>query len=192
MTQADLDKWQRRYQAPSAKPGPPEAFLKQSLDGLPQAGQALDIAGGMGRHALALAEHGLHSTLLDVSPRGLQIAQEEAERRGLALETLAWDLDRGLELGRCFDVILLAWFLLEAPLWLALGQILAPGGSLIYMQPTVLNLDRHTHPSARFLVKPGQLARGAATLGLTVVEHQIGWDTQDHHTERLWARKDLA
>ncbi len=190
MSQADFDKWQRRYQAGDTKPGRPEAFLEQTLTALPNAGTALDIAGGLGRHALALAEHGMRSTLLDVSPRGLQVAQDEAARRGLALQTLTWDLDRGLELDRTFDLIVIAWFLLDADLWPAMRALIAPGGSLIYMQPTLLNLERHSHPSARFLVEPEQLATEAAKLGLSTVQKSIGWDAQGHHTECLWARRD--
>ncbi len=188
MSQADLEKWQRRYKEPAA-PGEPEAFVTDVLKALPGTGRALDIAGGRGRHALAMSAQGYATTLLDVSPLGLEAASQEAQRRGLTLTTKAQDLDAGLPVDLRFDLVTVTWFLLTPEHWAQVPQILSPGADLIYVQPTLHNQRRHAHPSARFLVQPGDLAHHAHSAGLEVMRHELGWDAADHHTERLWARR---
>jgi cyclopropane fatty-acyl-phospholipid synthase-like methyltransferase len=47
-------------------------------------GQALDLAAGLGRDTLALAERGLHVTAVDVSAEGLRNLAEQARERGLS------------------------------------------------------------------------------------------------------------
>lgn len=188
MSQRDFDKWQARYEAPSPV-SEPEPFVAEVLSTLPPSGNALDVAGGLGRHALAMAAHGLHTTLLDVSPKGLELASQAATARGLRLDTVAADLDEGLPEFGPLDLVVVSWFLLTAPTWSTLCERLAPGGSLLYVQPTLHNLERHSHPSARFLVAPGDLKQQAEALGLTAQRHELGWDARGHHTERLWATK---
>lgn len=192
MSQADLDKWQARYAKDDGAPTPPEPFVTEALAQLPRAGRALDVAGGLGRHALALAAHGLQATLLDISPRGLERAHARAAERGLALETLALDLEAAPFPAGPFDVIVVAWFLLPEATWPALARALAPGGHLLYVHPTHENLERHPRPSARFLIAPGDLRARAAQVGLEVVAHEVGWDPRAHHTERLWARRPAS
>lgn len=188
MSEADFNKWQRRYTTASPA-GEPEAFLAEVLPGLSGTGRALDIAGGRGRNALAISAHGYDTTLLDVSPLGLEAARSEAQRRGLSLTTKAQDLDEGLPLDAHFELVTVTWFLLTPAHWAQLPHILSPGADLIYVQPTLQNQQRHAHPSARFLVQPGDLAHHAHTAGLEVMRHELGWDAADHHTERLWARR---
>jgi SAM-dependent methyltransferase len=57
-------------------------------------GAALDLAMGQGRNALYLASQGWRVTGVDGSDEGLQLAREEAARRGVALETIHADIDR--------------------------------------------------------------------------------------------------
>lgn len=46
-------------------------------------GRALDLAAGLGRDTLALAQHGLHVTAVDVAEEGLRHLEEQARERGL-------------------------------------------------------------------------------------------------------------
>ncbi len=94
-----------------------------------QQGKALDIACGMGRNAMYLAEEGFKVTAVDVSQVGLDLLHQEAQRRELEIETQQIDLEQGepvLPAGS-FD-LLLNLFYLHRPL---LPQELAkvrPGG----------------------------------------------------------------
>lgn len=47
-------------------------------------GRALDLAAGLGRDTLALAQRGLHVTAVDVAEEGLRHLTEQAGQRGLA------------------------------------------------------------------------------------------------------------
>ncbi|HEX7959013.1 MAG TPA: class I SAM-dependent methyltransferase, partial [Terriglobales bacterium] len=93
--------------------------------------RALDVAGGVGRHSLYLAERGWKTTLIDASDKGVEIARENALKRQLEIDLRNDDL-RGADLGsEVYDVILV-FFYLDRELFPALIRALAPGGILIY------------------------------------------------------------
>ncbi|MCB9652378.1 MAG: class I SAM-dependent methyltransferase [Deltaproteobacteria bacterium] len=216
MSAEDLARWDARYGAGDGGPGAPEPFVQDALQQVsgapgPRASEArsgaqprgdgwdgsagpgphvLDVAGGLGRHALAAARLGLRATLLDISPAGLARARAAATAEGLPLETVAADLDAqdSLPPGP-FDAIVVAWFLLPEAAWAEVTARLAPGGRLVYVQPTLQNQERHPHPSPRFCVTAGDLRARAEAAGLTTLVHEVGWDALDHHTERLVAVK---
>lgn len=189
MSRADFDKWQSRYAQDDFQAGPPAPFVQRAIEAGPSRGRGLDIAGGLGRHALAMAAHGLRATLLDVSPTGLARAAAAAAQAGLHLETVAADLDADPLPEGPFDVVVVSWFLLTEAQWPQVSAALAPRGRLVYVQPTHTNQERHRHPSPRFLVAPGDLRAAALAHGLEVLEDEEGWDARDHHTARLIARK---
>jgi hypothetical protein len=58
---------------------------------------------------------------------------------------------------------------------------------LVYVQPTRRNLERHAHPSARFLLEEGELGRLAEDLGVLRLEE--GWSSSGRYEARLLARK---
>ena len=133
MSQADFDKWEAKYarlEGPDV--GEPEPFVVQTLAGQPaaatDAGRALDVAGGTGRHALALAAAGWQVHLLDISPAGLARAAQVAAARGLTLTTDAIDLDAPRWPEGVFDAIVITWFLLPDARWQDLVERLAPNG----------------------------------------------------------------
>jgi hypothetical protein len=75
---------------------------------------------------------------------------------------------------------------LSRPLFAAFPAALAPGGMLVVSQPTRRNLERHAHPSARFLLEEGEL--GALVGGLELVRYEEGW-FEDRHQARALAVK---
>ncbi len=189
MSQADFDKWQRRYLSPDHQaPKDPEPFVVEAVAPLVP-GQAVDVAGGLGRHARWLADRGWSTPLIDISPAALARATEETEVR---LTTVAADLERTEDAQRAlpgarFDLVVCAWFLPSAALWPVMVEALIPGGRLIYVQPTRRNQRRHAHPSPRFLFDDGALADHLRRLGLVVQTYEEGWDPRDHHTARAVA-----
>jgi SAM-dependent methyltransferase len=181
----DREKWDGRWRARGA-PGAPSPVLA-SLDAvLPRAGAALDVAGGAGRHALWLARRGLAVTLVDISPEALRLAAEAAAAAGLSLETLEVDLEAAPPPPGPFDAIVCFHFL-DRRVYAALPSRLAPGGVLVVVHPTRLNLTRHPSPGPAHLVLPGELP----TLfpGLEPLRVEEGWLDEGRHEARIVARR---
>jgi tellurite methyltransferase len=192
MSDDDRRRWEARH-AEAGPPAPPSPFLEDLGDLLPRSGQALDIAGGTGRHALWLLRRGLHVTLIDVSPTALARAGAAAAALSpLAATLVTWtlDLDHDSLPEGPFDLVLCTYFLNRRVL-AGVARVLAPGGVLVVVHPTRSNLQRHPHPSARFLLEDGELP--GLVPGLTVVHHQEGWfnggDGDPVHEARLVARR---
>lgn len=67
------------------------AFIREAL-AAPAEGHVLDVACGYGRHAIELAQRGLHVTGLDLSLPLLIRAADESQRRGLAVNFVHADM----------------------------------------------------------------------------------------------------
>lgn len=185
MSSADREKWNAKWRE-RGSPGDPSSFVR-SLDAiLPRAGRALDVAGGAGRHAIWLARRGLSVVLCDISPEGLRVAREAAV--GLPVTTLELDLDVDPLPRGPFDVILCFHFL-DRRVYGALPALLAPGGLLVAVQATRINLERHPSPGAPFLVEPGELP--TLVHGLDLVLSEEGWLDESRHEARLVARSSV-
>jgi len=156
---------------------------------LPTSGRALDLAGGSGRHGLWLAARGLYVTVSDVSAVGLGIAEREAEARGLQIQTLAVDLEDEPFPAGPWDVVF-GHYYLHRPLFPPIIESLAAGGLLIYVQPTLSNLQRNSHPSARFLLKDGELP--ALVSDLETLVYDESWSPDGSHEARFVGRKNRS
>jgi SAM-dependent methyltransferase len=110
----------------------PDQELIEALTGHPRGG-ALDIGGGQGRHALALAALGFKVTLVDKTPEGLQQAAEAAEKKGLSFRLVLSDAADYEPEGRLSVVVAGLFFHHPAhrtalKIAKALGAALQPGG----------------------------------------------------------------
>ena len=83
-----------------------------------------------------------------------------------------------------FDVIT-CFHYLQRDLFPGLVARLAAGGWLFAEVATIRNLERHAHPSRRFLLEPGELRDLCAAL--EVVRFEEDW-FDDRHLARLAAR----
>ena len=185
MSLAERTKWDARYRA-TAPDFTPSAFLAELDVLLPRRGRALDLGGGAGRNALALARRGLDVTLADISPIGLALARDEAIRTGNHLETVALDLESDPPPAGPWDLILQAHYL-HRPLFQAYPALLAPGGLLVVAHPTRRNLERHSKPGPEFLLDDGELS--GLVSGLEIVFYDEGWHDDGRHEARLVARR---
>ncbi|MEZ4446855.1 MAG: class I SAM-dependent methyltransferase [Polyangiaceae bacterium] len=179
-------KWDERHRRGDHTASGPSSFLTAMAARLPRQGAALDVAGGAGRHALWLAERGLDVTLVDVSPVGLALAERRASERGLALTTVARDLEEEPLPAGPWDLIVVVNYL-ERALFPRFAEILVPGGLLLLAHPTVRNLERHARPSRRFLLERGEAAELLA--GLTILEGGEAWTEGGRHEARYLARR---
>ena len=186
MSDEDRQKWEARYAVADDAPSAPSVHLTKLASILPSSGRALDIAGGAGRHAIWLAKRGLETTLVDISPRALAIAADRASAAGVMLHTECRDLEAEALPGGPWDVIVSLYYL-DRALWPAMRAALAPGGWLLFVQPTVRNLERHTRPPAGFLLAENE-GRAVAE-GLEIVEYQEGWLAEDRHEAVVLARR---
>lgn len=179
--------WQQR-----AEEREPAAFLTRRAHLLPDRGRVLDVAGGDGRNAVWLAQHGLEVTLVDVSDVAVDRAAARAAAAGVSIEAIRRDVERrGLPPGP-WDVIVITYFLDRAVLRQAPG-LLAVDGLLLFAHPTVRNLERHDRPSRAWLLAEGELDELTAALdGVEVVEASEGWTEEDRHEARLVARRVSA
>ena len=185
-------RWDARYRAEGPARRAPSPFLVSVAALLPTADggggrepAALDIAGGAGRNAVWLAARGFAVTLADVSPVALELASAAAAAAGVALRVRAVDLERAPLPTGPFELIVSIDYL-HRPLFATFPGALAPGGLLVVVQPTRRNLERHPHPSARFLLDEGELP--GLVRDLDLVRYEEGW-ADDRHEARLVARK---
>jgi tellurite methyltransferase len=186
MSEADRIRWDERYRARGPGAGAPSAVLLAIAELLPRSGRALDLAGGAGRHSVWLAQRGLQTTLVDISPAALELASSAAARAGVTLRTVAADLEAEPPPEGAWDLVLVFHYL-SRPLYRALPELLAPGGVLACVQPTRTNLKRHERPSAAYLLEEGELP--ALLPGLEILRYDEGWLEEGRHEARLVGRR---
>jgi SAM-dependent methyltransferase len=175
---SEKDLWNAKYAAGSHTSLRPDPFLLEVDQDyvqplVPTRGSVLDLAGGVGRHALFYAKRGWKATLLDVSENGIALAQKNARRQKLQIETVVADLKR-FDLSRWrshFDQVLV-FFYLERRLFPALVKLLKPGGLLIYKTYLCGTLKGPTHPL--HLLEPNELLRAFRDLRVLHYRETIG------------------
>jgi 2-polyprenyl-3-methyl-5-hydroxy-6-metoxy-1,4-benzoquinol methylase len=155
------DQWNECYRRGEHSQDAPDAFLVGCAAYWDLLGSrvALDLACGAGRHALYLAEQGFKTTAIDFAETGLEATQQEAERRGVQIETKMLDLEAPAgDLGaEAFDLIVAVHFL-HRPLFAAIKLALKPGGLVVYRTYTRDQLalaDGPTNPA--YVLQPNEL-----------------------------------
>jgi SAM-dependent methyltransferase len=134
--QRERDKWNQRYLEGTHGTLPPDPLLVQAFDGyveplFPNAGRALDIAGGTGRHAIFLAKNGWRVTLTDIAEAGIVNARKNAGDLASQIEFRVEDLTQFDGSDASYDLILV-FFFLRREMFRELVKALKPGGLLIY------------------------------------------------------------
>jgi tellurite methyltransferase len=162
--------WDKKYSEGSHSSLVPDPLLpsvyKEFLSSRPP-GSALDIAGGVGRHAIWLAEHGWRVKLVDISGVGIALARENAARTdaGSAIITERRDLNTEHDLGREVYDLVIAFFFLQRELFPALVSALKPGGYLIYKTYTTEQQRFSGGPAhPMFLLQPNELLQAFSSL----------------------------
>lgn len=162
--------WNRKYSEKSHMAMEPDPFLvsaySEFLAGA-SPGTALDVAGGVGRHTLWLAQRGWMVKLLDVSEVGMEHARKtifaSGAEAGVEFEVADLQICRGLGEDQ-YDLILV-FFFLQRELFPALLSALKPGGLLLYKTYT-LDQKRFaggpSHPM--HLLEPDELLHAFASL----------------------------
>jgi tellurite methyltransferase len=187
MSELDRKKWDRKYCSADPYGTESSRLLADQQHWLPTTGRALDLAGGSGRHALWLAHRGLDVTLTDISAQGLQIARQRAEAAGLQIGCVDIDLEEDPFPSGPWDVVVSCLYLYR-PLFRSIQHQLATGGVLVVIQPTRKNLERHTRPPERFLLKENELRQLAH--GLTILHYEESWSVEGRHDAVMVAQRE--
>jgi tellurite methyltransferase len=163
MTVNEKAMWDKKYSEGSHSSLQPDPFLVTAYEEFLSAaspGLALDVAGGVGRHAIWLAQRGWRVKLMDISEVGVKQAEENAKRSGTAgsISSEVGDLNTMHDLGRQQYDLVAVFFFLQRELFPALAAAIKPGGHLIYKTYTA-EQQRFTggpnHPM--FLLEPNEL-----------------------------------
>jgi 2-polyprenyl-3-methyl-5-hydroxy-6-metoxy-1,4-benzoquinol methylase len=166
MTIDEKSSWNQKYSEGSHTSLQPDPFLVSAYDEFLSAaspGIALDVAGGVGRHAIWLAQRGWRVKLVDISEAGVKQAEENAKQTGTAslITTEVRDLNTNQDLGREQYDLVIVFFFLQRELFPALIAALKHGGILIYKTYTTEQQRfRNSGPShPMFLLEPNELLR---------------------------------
>lgn len=185
---ADRQKWNASWRTRGGELAAPARFLLEHEALLPRTGRALDVAGGVGRHAVWLTLRGLQVTLIDVADAAVEQAHHHAAAAGVEVTCQRVDLDSEPLPPGPFDLVLCVHFL-DRDHRDELATVLAPGGLLVVVVPTVHNLERHPRPSRRFCVEAGEVDAWIRRLGLEIVVLDEGWNADGRHEAALIARR---
>jgi len=132
---AQRSHWNLKYEQglPSLEKPDPffiSAFDQFLKDQLPHGGTALDLAGGIGRHALWLAEKSWHVTVIDISEVAIHKLGQKALDLGLALNLFARDASEYSFETAKFDLIVM-FYHFDRSICAKVLSALKPGGFLI-------------------------------------------------------------
>lgn len=183
--------WNKKYSEGSHGSLDPDPFLVSAYDEFlfdTTPGLALDVAGGVGRHAIWLAQRDWRVKLLDISEIGIKQAEENAKRAGTSRSIFAeiCDLNAIHDLGRELYDLVIVFFFLQRELFPALLAALKPGGTLIYKTYTTEQKAFGSGPShPMFLLEPNELLRAFSSLRILYYHETV----QEKGLAELVARK---
>jgi tellurite methyltransferase len=180
MAESDRKQWDARYGSVDAPAAAPPAWLAELGALMPRTGRALDLASGSGRVALWVAERGLDVLAIDISAVGL--ARISHPRVAVRQQ----DLELDAQLPAAAFALVTLFNYRQPSLAAAVHAALEPGGIFVAELATVSNLERHAHPSRRWLAELGELEAFAS--GLELIRYDEDWHA-DRHTARLVARR---
>jgi tellurite methyltransferase len=148
----DGERWDARYAAGDCRhDGGPAPLL---VEWLPRwsAGRALDVAAGLGRHALILARCGWTTDAVDISAEGLRILRRRARDAGVTVNAVLADLDTFACRPGSYDLIVDTFFL-SGPLIPEFQLWLRPGGVVVFETHLA---TAGTSGRSRYALNPGE------------------------------------
>jgi SAM-dependent methyltransferase len=150
--------WDRRYRQGEYASEPPHPLVVTFASKFPAPGRVLDVACGMGRHALWLAKRNWHVTAVDNSRAGLEILVKHAHDKGLRIRTIVADLEAHeftIESAE-YDLIVVCNYL-QRDLFGAIRDGVRPGGMAIAVIAMADDDPKVKPMNPAFLLHPGEL-----------------------------------
>jgi tellurite methyltransferase len=181
--------WDQRYLRGEHPIKEPSSLLRTAIASL-KPGQALDIACGVGRHAIFLAEHDWQVTAVDSSRVGIEILQQRAGEAGVTVEARVADLESGefyIEPGT-YDLICVFYYL-QRDLFSPIRAGVRPGGTVVAAIHLNDGRDDAKPANPAFLLEPGELKQLFADWEITYYREGESDEGGHHHdTAYLIAR----
>lgn len=173
MSDRDRERWDEKYRDKVVPDDVrPDDWLAAHVgDRLP--GNALELACGLGRNAIWLAQQGWQVDAVDVSPVGLELAEQLAGRvNAPPVHWIAADLDDFTPAENSCDLVVVFRFLDRGRLPGLIEAALRTGGRLIYETFLRSHCDRPDNhlKNPAFTLQPGELPR--LFPGLRVVDYR--------------------
>lgn len=177
----NLREWDEHYQSatPDLSPSP---LLVEAVKAIAP-GRALDLACGLGRNALYLAQLGWEVTAVDGSGQAIARLNKEATRRGLTLKARAADLEAGefaIETEKWDLIVCCLYF--QRDLLAGIKRGLKTGG--LYVASALLADE--SKAGSPFRVQPGELPSSLS--GWQILQSAEKREAK-HATPELVARK---
>ena len=172
------ERWNQKYRFSPQSWIEPDAFLPWAFRKFiqrvfPNAGRALDFAGGAGRHAIWLAQQGWDVTLIDISEAGVELARQKAGPLAPRLHYVIEDLTGFRASQTQFDLVMVFNYL-DRDVFPEIVRSLRPGGLLLYKTHTLEQLKLAGGPKdTAYLLEPGELARLASGLQILWVREEV-------------------
>ena len=128
-------RWDLKYESGLPSLEKPDPFFLSAFDefvatSFPNGGTALDLAGGIGRHALWLAKRNWQVTVVDISEVAIRKLGQNAQRFDLTLNLLALDAKEYAFEPASFDLVVM-FYHLDRDICPQVVSTLKPGGFLI-------------------------------------------------------------
>ena len=184
-----MSEWDERYASGKYSSAEPHKLLKEIVSKL-KPGQALDLACGVGRHAIFLAENGWDVTAVDNSVAGIEIARTRAEQQGLNINFVVADLEKSefaIE-PVAYDLIC-DFYYLQRDLFAKMKNGVRPGGVII----STIHIHGDGEEHGRFDLREGELRECFSDMEILHYHETAAADTDagDHHrrTAELIARR---
>ena len=182
--------WDQRYLRGEHTTKEPSPLLRTAIESL-KPGRALDIACGVGRHAILLAEHDWHVTAVDSSRAGIEILQQRAREAGVTVLTRVANLESGeFQIEAATYDLICVFYYLQRDLFPSIGAGVKPGGTVV--AAIHLNDGKQDAKPANpaFLLEPGELKQLFADWEITYYREGESDEGGHHHdTAYLIARK---
>ena len=165
---SDAERWDAKWKMAQG-PGEPSAFFESALPGLlarlrkTPGARALDVAAGLGRHALPLARAGIQVDAAEISGVAAGRLSQAAGREALPIRLLRCDLSNLAQSREALGInrygLILDFFYLERPLFPVLARAARPGATLLV--ETRLSPGEPGSPGnpKGYWLAPGELAR---------------------------------
>ena len=163
--------WDERYGRESDLSKEASLFLKEKIHELPP-GMALDLAMGVGRNAIFLAENGYVVDGIDSSEVAVEKVRSFAQRESLPIHAKQADLTNYQILENTYDVILNFYFL-ERSLFPHIMKGLKQGGMLLFETYTIEQPEYGRPHNPAYLLKPNELLQSFINLHIIYYHERI-------------------
>ena len=145
------------------------AFSRFVADLFPNGGTALDLGGGIGRHALWLAERNWRVTVVDISEVAIRKLDQKMRQLDLTLDLFALDAKEYPFKPGCFDLIVM-FYHFDRDICSRVLSTLKPGGFLICKSSLSWDGNEGAAPTS---IRPlGRSEILSMLPGLRVMHHQ--------------------